>query len=201
METAVIETPPAVQTQQSWLLALTGRRYCGKSRAADMVAKFDPRFRILSFADVLKEEFSKESGIELKKLYQTGIKDFYRPQLFEFEAQRKAGNRYYFAEKLFERVRPNDLVVIDDLRFIEELAMCVQKSAVIYKVHAEPHHRVARGWKYSEVDDHYSETELDYSGYLFHQVTGGKGGTIFNTRDDAYLRMQLIGILKAHFPL
>lgn len=217
METVLAEVPTLALPEKTRLLALVGRRYCGKSTVADMVVKLDSRFTKRSFATVLKEEFAKASGVDIKKLYTVGVKDIYRPAMFDYEKQAKANNRYYFAEKLFSQIAPGEFTVIDDLRFLEELKLCLDARAAIYKVHSDPHLRRQRGWIKSEIDAHYSETELDFPGYYFWQITGGvhqgkehsngRGGTIFNTKSDFtdpdrnYLRGQVIQIIKSQFPM
>jgi len=209
LETAIKQPPPLpiIMPAKSKILALVGRRYSGKSTLADMLLAFDPRFVKRSFATVLKSEFAASSGVDLKKLNTPGVKDMYRPALFEYEKKAKANNPFYFAEKLFAQRSADEFTVIDDLRFIEELQLCIQKGAVIYKVHAEAHQRRQRGWVKGEIDEHYSETELDLPGYLFWQVSGHRGGTIFNTRSDKddpdrnYLRGQVIQVMKQHFPV
>lgn len=184
------------------ILALIGQTYSGKSTVADLVCKMDARFQKRSFATELKREYCEKTGVDPKDTGAPRVKELFRMEVVAFSKKIKNAVGWdYYARKLFEKVGPEDFVVIDDLRFVEELSACLQHNAVIYKVHCEPHQRNRRGYFPSAADTDISETELAFlTGYDLQKMTGGRGGTLFNTRDEDYLRQQIRMPLSEHFP-
>lgn len=101
---------------------------------------------------------------------------------------------------MFDSLAGKEFVVIDDLRFWEELVKITQVKGVIYKVQSSPTIRKARGWvPNKQIDEDLSEAELDLAPYTFYKLTGGGG--IFNNEldSDAKLRSQIYNILTKHF--
>lgn len=184
MRRAKVEPFPRVQ-KDLHLIALVGKRLSGKSTVATQILRQDPTFRRVSFGDVLKREYQKLHDLPDYSSWTPDFKETHRKGLISLSWERKAVDPYYFAKKLFSTLVDGESVVIDDMRFIEELHMAVQRGAYVYKIHSERHDRVKRGWKFTPgVDDETSECELDISGYSLRLAAGGRGGTIFNTRDN-----------------
>jgi phosphomevalonate kinase len=185
------------------ILAFVGRRYSGKSMAARIVTEIDPRFKKLSFADSLREMYSSKFNVDLELLKGRVSKEEYRRQIkdFSYEVKKEFG-QFVFAENLFNKVTKDIYVVIDDMRFIEELQLLCLEGGIAYRVYAENHIRSARGWRYDpNIDDDLSETELgDSSGYTMRQAT--RGGIIFNNtlRGEIEITAQLEVLLSRHFP-
>lgn len=187
------------------ILAFAGRRYCGSDIAADMVLAYDPRFQRTSFTDAVKQDFCLANKLDPRKLRTPGLGDVYSQQLYTHERTLKALDPFYFASRALGSLGVGDFVVIDDLSQVEELKYLLLQEAVIYKVHSDPCSRRSRGWLRGEIDDHYSETEMDQPGAWFHKITGGRGGTIFNTKTElqdpekVYLRRQIMDLMGQHF--
>lgn len=164
------------------ILALAGRRFSGKTKIASTFCDMDSRFRVLNFADPIKEEFCKRKGITRDMLDRSSFKEEFRPELLTYSDDMKAKHsKYYFADMLMERIIPGEHVIIGDLRFIEEVHVLKKKDALIYKVETSKKVRILRGWNYDpNIDDHYSETELDLPAYVYHCLGGG---VIYNDKD------------------
>lgn len=183
------------------ILAFVGRSYSGKSLASSLVCKIDPRFVKRSFAGVLRNEFSLLKEVPIERLISVHYKEEYRHQLIQYAEEKKQIDRAYFAKRLFEQIPENEFTVIDDLRFIEELQLCLSRRAVIFKVHADSRLRKQRGWYPNPViDNDYSETEMDLSGDTLRTITSGAGGILFNTKDEEYLKIQIEEVLNRFFP-
>jgi phosphomevalonate kinase len=185
------------------ILALAGRRYSGKSTVGQAILKVDTRFRKASFAQALKAEYAQNLDLPDPDMWTNNFKEKHRQGLIDFSLVKKKDDRYYFAKKLFASVQNGEYILIDDLRFIEELELCLQRDAVVFKVYSDPHLRRERGWIYNrEIDEDFSETELDLPGQYFYDLTKGKGGVIYNTRkdDNYYLGEQLAKIIAGYFP-
>lgn len=181
------------------LLAFCGRRMAGKSFASSILNEFDSRFTLMSFADIPKDEYAELEGIPREDLNTPGIKERHRKGFIAYVEGRKKKDKGYWAKKLVKNIQ-SDHVVIDDLRFLEELEQVVKLNGLVYKVHANPEVRKARGWVHdARVDEHYSETEMDLSPYTFYTLTGG--GIIYNNEinTDHKLRGQIYKLLNTHF--
>ena len=184
------------------ILGLCGRRKSGKSRAADMVIKLTGStpypFKKVSFADPLRLMFANEKGIEPESLKDNYTKELYRKELIEYSQKVKAEDPLFFVNALFENyVDEADNIVIDDVRFIEELAAIKKRGGIIYKVEASNTIRKARGWEYNaDVDENLSETEL---GDLSAHTMAVYGGILFNNGSEEQLRKDVRQVLVKHF--
>lgn len=181
------------------ILLLTGYRKTGKTTCADIVCKLDPRFKKVSFADVLKDAYAKQAKIDRKLLDDVFEKEKHREGITQLGDKERTKDRYVFAVGLRNRLNPDGFYVVDDTRRIEELEVMLKIGAVPYGVYAEDKVRFARGWKYNPaVDEHMSETELGgLSAYTWHCLGGGQinnNGSLERTKD------QVIEILRSKFP-
>lgn len=181
------------------ILSLSGPRFSGKSFCSQIVTQLDPRFTTMSFASIPKKQYAEENGIEIDELNSPVLKERHRRSFIKFVEAKKEGNKGYWAERLVENIT-SEFVVIDDLRFIEELREVVKLKGLAYTVHANPEVRKARGWIFdAKVDEHYSETEMCLSPYTFFCLTGG--GVIYNNEiaTEHKLRAQIYKLLATHF--
>lgn len=159
------------------IIALCGRMKCGKSSVADAFQNTNPNIFRLAFADPLKEEFASKYGIDLSDLYNNTEKEKYRTLLQGYaETQKEFYGRDYFAQlwlETVENIKPS-AVIIDDLRFFEELKVISQYNCHVFRVTASNEVRVKRGWVPGDKDNHISETELgDVSEETLKSYRGG----------------------------
>ena len=107
---------------------------------------------------------------------------------------------FYYADLLFESLEGKEFIVIDDLRFWEELIKVTKLKGVVYKIQATPEVRKSRGWQPNPiVDNDLSETEMDLAPHTFWELTGGGG--LFNNEanTDNKFRKQIYSLLSQHF--
>ena len=190
------------QNKPPKILALCGRRFSGKSYLADMAMRKEKRFVRRAFADNLKKRFAEAYDIPLQYLHTTGVKDKYREPMFMYANSCKREDPCCFARPVIKASEKDELTIIDDLRFIEELQLIIESGGVVVKVVSEPIDRKSRGWIYSyEIDEDYSETEMDLSIETFLAITSGRAEQVFNnlksreTPDE-----QISAILRQWFP-
>ena len=181
------------------VLAFCGKSYTGKTKAAEFITKLDERFKRFSLTPLISYEFAKDFSVPFGAV-QADV-SLYKSVLFDYDMVKRRNNPTFFIEHLFEGISEKDFVVLDDLRFVEDLAFLVKNGAKIYCLHSENNHRKARGWIYNpDIDDSSAEHELNISADSMISATSGKGGIIYNTRDFDYLKFQLSKILAEHFP-
>lgn len=183
------------------ILALIAQRKSGKSTAADLFvsAAHDCgcEFSRVAFANVLRKEFAEEKGIEFEILTDNTLKEKYRLEIIQFATEKKRVDKLYFINKLFETVQGN--IVIDDMRFIEELAAVTKRGGITYKISCTEVVRQSRGYVYTpDIDDDLSETELgrDCSVDTL-RVLGG--GVVYNNTSEEDLRKEMELVFKKHF--
>lgn len=164
------------------ILAFSGSRKSGKTLASGLVTKLDARFHKRSFADPVREMFSKETGIGLKTLTDNSAKEEYRERLIAFAEGLRAKDELIFIKALFDSITPDEYIVIDDLRLLRELEHLVKNKAIIFRVEADKHVRRKRGWVYfPAIDEHITETDLDLCQETYVKLGGGivrNNGTI-----------------------
>jgi len=178
------------------ILAFTGRSYAGKTRCSSLVVEIDPRFVRMSFSEPAKQEYCEALRLSREDFDYPNNYNKYKSTFLSYIEARKEED----AISLFKELAQYDYVVLDDLKFIEELKLVVENKGVIYKVAANPEVRRERGWKPNEdIDSHISETELDISAYSINCLGGG--GVIYNNEydSDVKLRGEVYQILSRHF--
>src|SRR5581483_4145328 len=146
-----------------FIIALCGRRKCGKTTVARMIEEINPIFHSYGFADAAKLAYSIEKDVDIDQLYDNHAKEEYRESLqFFAEEQKIKYGQDYFAKILLQALedKESEAVIIHDLRFLEELKTLKEHNARVFRVHADNCIRIQRGWKPSPADDHISETEL-----------------------------------------
>ena len=154
------------------IIMLAGRRKAGKTCFADIVTTLTGMQRV-AFADILKETYSTTYDVALYNLHDPSKKEEHRAAMLRMADEIRVTDKYYFCRNLFNALDDNMDYVIDDPRTIEELEVGLKLGAIPFKVHAEVNIRKARGWVYNpEVDEHYTETEMDLSRETFNKLGG-----------------------------
>lgn len=183
------------------ILALIAQRKSGKSKAAELFvsAAHDCgcEFTRVAFANILRKEFADEKGIEFEILTDNTLKEKYRLEIIQFATEKKRTNKLYFIDKLFESVKGN--IVIDDMRFIEELAAVTKRGGITYKISCTEAIRQSRGYVYTpDIDDDLSETELGRDCSIETlRVLGG--GVVYNNKTEDDLRKEMELVFRKHF--
>lgn len=183
------------------ILGFVGKRKSGKTTAANMfleVAAFNgSMFRKVSFADELRRSFAEKRGIDPDLLLQNFAKEEYREDLIKYAIEIRKTDPLYFVKSLFDNILEYENIIIDDVRYIEELEAIWNRKGVIYKVEAETKVLESRGWKYTlGVDDDLGETEL---GSLSPHTFLPYGGFIYNNKGKEPLKSDLIKLYDKHF--
>ena len=160
------------------VIAFAGRRRVGKTQAANFIVEMgrDMGLQIdkVSFADPLREAYSKFSGVPVHLLLDDKTKEEYRPKLIKFSAAKKAEDPRIWINKLHERLDPAKHYCIDDLRHLEEIEHVCKNKWIPWKIEADKDTRRARGAIYNrEVDESLGETELDLCGHTYMCLGGG----------------------------
>lgn len=170
------------------VIALCGRMKCGKTSVASSFMNNNSEIFRLAFADPLKDEFADKYGIERDDLYNNIEKEKYRTLLQSFaEGQKDIHGRDYFAKLWLETIQDikPSAVIIDDLRFFEELKVISQYNSHVFRVTASDKVRMARGWIPGPKDDHISETELgDVTEETLKSYRGGLIVNNFSSKEE-----------------
>ena len=109
------------------LVFLLGESNVGKDTVGAVFIKHG--YTRVSFADLVKEEYSKLHNIPLEQLHEPGeMKEKHRPGLIEYAEAKRKINPYYWLEKAFEpfvnkdlSFKPNLKLVITDCRRFAEI--------------------------------------------------------------------------------
>jgi phosphomevalonate kinase len=153
------------------ILALAGKRKCGKTTVADMINEIKKEeCAEFSFAGALKDAFALENKIDRSLLDDVVEKERYRAGVQQLsEVWKEKFGEDIFARMVMDKIdimrnslgMRNMPVFITDLRFWVELAtMKDYDKPQILMLKSLPHVRRRRGWVESEVDKHASETEV-----------------------------------------
>ena len=183
------------------ILAFAGRRRSGKTEASDSVVTIGKEMGIsirkVSFADSLREMFSRKTGIAVSMLLNPETKEEFRKRLVRFADEEREKDPDVFVNNLFASVLPGEHIVIDDMRLLNELVAVAQRGGKPFKIEASKVSREARGYKYDqEIDEHISETELDLSAHTFECLGGGR---VFNNKSKEHLRAELMEVVRKNF--
>src|ERR1700722_11378086 len=107
------------------LLVFAGSRKSGKTLISSIVIDLDPRFKRISFADPLREEFCNEHEIDISELTDNKKKEGYRWEIIDFGESKTKDYPFYWANKWQKKIREEEYVVTDDLRKIAEIQRVV----------------------------------------------------------------------------
>ncbi len=185
------------------IIALAGRRKSGKSTVADLMVEIGKdqgiEIKRRSFAHPLKLEYSRRFGVPLEDLYDEYQKESHREKLMIFAAHVNKLYPRIFIDYLFDRLKEDDNIIIDDMRTMEQLQELIAQGGKPYKVHADSQKRFTRGaWPNPTVDDSLQESELgDLSSWTFHCLGGG---VIYNNyTSEEILKKELIWLTREIF--
>ncbi len=180
------------------LIAICGKRLSGKTTLAEMIMDINPRFRRLSFATPLKNEFCFSKGIDRSMLDDIAYKEKYRTEMQNWSKEYLEADLFHFLKALFKDVKPGDCIVIDDLRYLyHEFLPIVEMGGFVQRLVTDDTIRASRGWKRNkEADEHQSETDLDLPSIFFHK----HGGALdYNNKGIDTLKSLALDILKRKF--
>lgn len=159
---------------------------------------------IRSFANHLKDVYSKEVGIPREYLDDPIKKEFHRRKMQTLSFEIKNGDPNYFIdlwEADVDSLPADSIVLCDDVRYIREWGRIHKKGGHVYQVWADQSIKEKyRSFKYDpEIDLDPSETELDgFSAEDFHLAGGGRLYNNFTTIEP--LENEVFNILKYRIP-
>jgi dephospho-CoA kinase len=181
------------------IIALSGKRKSGKTTSANLIKELNPDFIRLGFADALKHRLSELYDIPLKDLYDNVAKEKYRSLMQDHgEAARKENPDVWvnFVMNYFDG-HPESNLIIDDLRYFNELKTLIAHKACIMQIFADERLRIARGMvKDFEIDNHASELEV--ATISAETITHIGGHTIYNNKTLDDLKNQLTKAINMH---
>lgn len=153
------------------VIGLSGKMGTGKTTLANLICSLVPGAVRMSFADALRGEVAEHFGFRLELVrepffkdldLQIGLRWMTGRELLQWwgtEVRRKA-DACYWSDKmrgyLFEQEEEGcPLVVIDDVRFLDEAALITASGGKLYRL--VPYN----GWNPGPNAEHASETALD----------------------------------------
>lgn len=156
------------------IIGLSGKIGVGKSCLANMFLKKYPKYRKLSFADVLKKECSEIFKYPLEWNYseegkQQVVRYHYMLPTTEMTIReilqwygtdlKRAQNENYWVEKMEEKLFSIHMkpwnIVIDDIRFKNECELVKKYNGIMIRINPYP------GWAPRPGSYHRSEIDLD----------------------------------------
>jgi phosphomevalonate kinase len=144
------------------IIGITGLRKSGKTTAANYIKQYNSKFIRVAFADCLKEEVAQQYKIPVEDLYDNYKKEQYRKLLQDHGAMRRKEDPNYWVYRCRHIFADHTkLCVIEDVRFLNEIAALREFNAKFLRIKASDKVRRSRGWVYdSLIDQHPSEIEL-----------------------------------------
>lgn len=161
------------------LLAISGKRFSGKSTLAAMICELARTrgvdMRHYAFADERKRMFAaaqRARGVEVdadRLSDDRAYKEKWRPQMTEFTFAAMQADPQVFVREIARRIEADPHpALISDLRLRVEVDWLVEHfDLVSVRVVRSDPKRAQHGWVFdADRDDHYTETELDdYDGW------------------------------------
>ena len=129
------------------IYAISGKLKTGKTTLANLLP-----YKRIAFGDILKQEVSETLGIPLEDLYNENKAKYRKILQWYGTDYRRAQDPLYWVKK-FDLLLPDEPIIVDDVRFIEEAEYCKSKGAKLIRL--EPYEG------YSYYSNHRSETALD----------------------------------------
>lgn len=184
------------------VIGFMGLRRAGKSTACNefisLASDMGLTIRKCSFADTLRQEFSKKTGIAVEMLASPTYKEEFREKLIKFGEDKRKADPKVFINAVFDGVGKDEIIALDDLRFINELQAVMERKGHVYQVYTDRKIKEARGWKYIElIDESPSETEL--RGLSRETMVALNGDLLYNNGTVEDLKKELRTILKKKF--
>lgn len=124
------------------IIGLTGFSGSGKSTIAKKIVRKLGKQNTtkISFADTVKSQFARDTRVSHQLLHTIKAKNYYREQLSEFSEQYKKehGPLVFFnrtLELINENLAQNKTIVIDDVRYKNEIDFLLENNNPIFLVH------------------------------------------------------------------
>jgi len=149
------------------IIGITGKLESGKTTTANFLKEFHPVKCKIAFADLLKEMIINSGLCKREELYENKT-DFSRLMMQKIgtEIIRQQVSKDFWVEKMRDRIcnafthyqiKGKDfLIVIDDIRFLNEAKLVQQFQGKIVKIHRDKDDS-----QLNSFSTHLSETELD----------------------------------------
>lgn len=137
------------------LIGLTGKKRAGKDTVAQILSTYVEKplhFQRIGFADALKQEVRQACGITLRELEQN--KEAFRLILqgWGTDFRRNLCSQDYWIDRMSLYMRRDaELIVIPDVRFLNEADFVLKNGGEVWRVERRP----------VDIDFHISESELD----------------------------------------
>lgn len=149
------------------IIGLTGKMKSGKTTLADFLVDA-LGFKRLSFGEAVKRQVARGFGIEYETLlkWEKDEKEKLRPLYQAWgEGRRQLSGSNYWVKIVLEELSLHKNVVIDDIRYPNELIAVIKAGGHIGKLDVSKKTQLARGAKEKWLK-HESETALD--NYLYN---------------------------------
>jgi phosphomevalonate kinase len=182
---AAVSAPKA--TAMKLVIAISGKRYAGKTTAAEKITKHMAQYNLsactMEIGEFLKRQYCILNRLDIDRmLYDRLYKEEHRKALCDYSAKLKTvhGETYWIDKLLLhvEEHEASDVLIISDIRKIREIdrirAFCARRcDVIVVRIDISDEERERRGWKYDPaIDTRDLETELDnyqcdmlYEGY------------------------------------
>lgn len=147
------------------IVAISGKAGVGKSTLANLIAA-ETGGQVLAFADALRLAVAEHYGFRHETVFcpvfksltfRVGAREQTGREILQNFGMllRKADPNYWVEQAMLAiEVSHAPVVILDDLRFVEELHACMEHGALLVRLHPYP------GWE-NKAGDHASETALD----------------------------------------
>ena len=175
------------------IIGISGKMGCGKNYFAEKILypylKSSYNILIIGFGDLMKNElYARDKALTYDELYDH--KTFETRQKLQQYGTENGRDKYHEdiwvrgidiqIETFSRRCGPNSLVIICDVRFINEAEYIKNKNGILFRIIAKQRTEL-RYWneatgdqiKYNKICDHQSETDLDK--YKFDYIIKNDG--------------------------
>ena len=154
------EILPRKWSKPNKLVAICGKRYCGKTTAALILA--EAGYSLKSMSDPAKRTYAEMVGVPLADMYNQN-KEKHRQGLISYCDSERQRDPDIFIKLYVQKLYLEDRIVCDDLRFPNELEGLLLMGAIPLRIKAEPEVRLINGWIPDEkIDTHLTEIGLDH---------------------------------------
>ena len=154
------------------IIGLCGGMKSGKSTVAQLFSLNHENVKVMSFATGVRCEVARGMGLPHTQFITDFDKETIRPllQAWGQEMRNIMGEDYWIrlVEYRVNEVEQNDVVIIDDVRYLNECAWIIENGGVIIRLDCDEDCRINRGANDDEDSlRHPSEVALDgFSSYL-----------------------------------
>jgi|ERR1051326_8155979 len=144
-------------------IGISGKQRSGKDTAANNMAKIDPRYKRIGFADELKKLAAGIVGKPEDYYFHEDNKVRDRKYLIDLGLTMRRYDADFWVKKVLAKLRPGTFFVVTDVRFINEAEALKKAGFLLVRLSPSNDTILSRG---GEILDNESETELDdYDGF------------------------------------